>query len=183
MQHVLFFTGKIPSKFAMTGVAVRRINTIRRFHTCPSLQKKKRLPLLKTNMSSSGINKQDYDYFMVLDFEATCDNVKNLEPQVVSYEKESFKYCSYDIKILYKKMVNRYVNVWVGYPRSAKTVTSMIMTSTYCFYPDRKVWGLYRVGPSVRTSLFFLYGLELSNRRSLIRFLGTNIPYSLTVYL
>lgn len=28
---------------------------------------------------------QHYDYFLVLDFEATCDNISNLEPQVRRY--------------------------------------------------------------------------------------------------
>ena len=33
-------------------------------------------------MSSTSISKQNYDYFMVLDFEATCDNETDIFPQV-----------------------------------------------------------------------------------------------------
>ena len=32
--------------------------------------------------SSTGISEQNFDYFLVLDFEATCDDITRLRPQV-----------------------------------------------------------------------------------------------------
>ena len=45
----------------------------------PRLLDLKIFPSQKANK----MNSQDYDYFLVLDFEATCDDKRRLEPQVM----------------------------------------------------------------------------------------------------
>ena len=41
----------------------------------------------------SQIPKQNYDYFLILDFEATCDDKVSLEPQVRSSIQTSKSFC------------------------------------------------------------------------------------------
>jgi hypothetical protein len=40
-----------------------------------------------SKISGSNIEKQKYDYFLVLDFEATCDDKQKLVPQVSNKNK------------------------------------------------------------------------------------------------
>ena len=38
--------------------------------------------MASANTAGSGFKEQEYDYFLVLDFEATCDNKTKVKPQV-----------------------------------------------------------------------------------------------------
>ena len=57
--------------------------TATRVRTPGFLELNKKVKKMATAQTIS--SKQDYDYFLVLDFEATCDSPKQTKPQVWNY--------------------------------------------------------------------------------------------------
>lgn len=61
----------------------------------------------------TNIAKQDFDYFLVLDFEATCDNTKVLKPQVISYRSIHDMVCFSVSMYLYIIIYNMDIKVFI----------------------------------------------------------------------
>ena len=80
---------KLLKPFLLLPSVVRATSASRGFHTCPAVlknttrQTRDYLDFVnKTKIPMAHRSKQNFDYFVVLDFEATCDNQTTLRPQV-----------------------------------------------------------------------------------------------------
>ena len=90
------------SLIALRGLLHSSRSNLKRIH--PSLTQGYSRHASKMAKSSPGIREQTFDYFLVLDFEATCDDLTRLKPQVciIRYkvnEIYAVKYYFFGIKL------------------------------------------------------------------------------------